>query len=293
MPPKRVIKSRSYPRVRDESSDEDEELNELFRQAYAASKDEESSVSKHKKTPDEELIEELEKCKHIETVKNNNMILCLQCGHQMAELDDNSSSMQDSSRIQHRKVPDKGIVKDLEYYNFPSDVVHLADKFYNMVTNGDIKRSNLRKGIMFACVFYAYKELGKPQTPDHLRVIFDITRKNVSKGLTYFCLGCPKRNMDHYISAAHFIPQIFKQFDIKEEHIQQCLQLFQTIENKSSLLNRANPQSVSKGVVFYYLRKMNTDIDISAYSKEVCLSEVTINRICNTIDSILTPNGVI
>ena len=33
MPPKRNIKSRSYPRIRDESSDEDEELNELFRQA--------------------------------------------------------------------------------------------------------------------------------------------------------------------------------------------------------------------------------------------------------------------
>ena len=292
MPPKRNIKSRSYPRIRDESSDEDEELNELFRQAFAASKDENPPLAS-KKTLEDELIEELEKCKHTETVKNNNIILCLQCGNQVTDLDDHASSIQDSSRIQHRKIPDKGITKDLEYYNFPTDVVHLADKFYNMVTNGDIKRSNLRKGIMFACVFYAYKELGKPQTPDHLREIFDITHKNVSKGLTYFCLGCPKRNMDHYISAAHFIPQIFKQFDIKEEHIQQCLQLFQTVENKSSLLNRANPQSVSKGIVFYYLRKMNTDIDVSSYSKEVDLSEVTINRICNTIDSILTPNGVI
>lgn len=292
MPPKRNIKSRSYPRIRDESSDDDEELNELFRQAFAASKEEQTKDT-NKKTAEDELIEELEKCKHTETVKNNSVILCLQCGNQIGDIDDHSTSMQDSARIQHRKVPDKGITKDLEYYNFPTDVVHLADKFYNMVTNGDIKRSNLRKGIMFACVFYAYKEMGKPQTPDHLREIFDITRKNVSKGLTYFCLGCPKRSMEHYISAAHFIPQIFKQFDIKEEHVQQCLQLFQTIENKSSLLNRANPQSVSKGVVFYYLRKMNTDIDTSAYSKEVCLSEVTINRICNTIDSILTPNGVL
>jgi len=289
MPPKRSIKSRSYPRVRNDSSDEDEELNELFRQAYAASepvkKEEIACITvPHQKD---------EKCIHPSSLKENGLIICDTCGMQIGEYEDSTDSIHDSQRIQHRKVPDKGIAKDLEFYNFPSEIIHLADRFYSMVTNGDIKRSNLRKGIMFACVFYAYKEVGNPQTPDSLREIFGITRKNVSKGLTYFCLGCPKRNLDHYISAAHFIPQVFKTFGIKEEHTQECLQLFKTIEHKSSLLNRANPQSVSKGIVFYYLRKINSEINITAYSKEVDLSEVTINRICNTIDSILTPEGVV
>jgi transcription initiation factor TFIIIB Brf1 subunit/transcription initiation factor TFIIB len=288
MPPKRVIKARSYPRVRDESSDEDEELNELFRQAFAASTPEQTHTLKEEVKKEDDTG-----CKHIETLKDSGLIICSKCGLQVGEYEDSNDSIHDSQRIQHRKVPDKGISKDLEFYNFPVEVIHLADKFYSMVTNGDIKRSNLRKGIMFACVFYAYKEMGNPQTPDSLREIFGITRKNVSKGLTYFCLGCPRRNLDHYISAEHFIPQVFKTFGIKEEHIEECLQLFKTIEHKSSLLNRANPQSVSKGVVFYYLRKMNSEINVAAYSKEVDLSEVTINRICNTIDSILTPNGVI
>ena len=68
------------------------------------------------------------------------------------------------------------------------------------------------------------------------------------------------------------------------------IHIFKQIENKSSLLNRSNPQSVSKGVVFYYLRKINSNFDLNSYSEKVNLSATTILRICNTIDTILTPS---
>ena len=65
------------------------------------------------------------------------------------------------------------------------------------------------------------------------------------------------------------------------------MDLYRSIENKSSLLNRSNPQSVSKGVVYYYLRKLDSKFDLKKYSEEIQLSEITITRICNTIDNVL------
>jgi transcription initiation factor TFIIIB Brf1 subunit/transcription initiation factor TFIIB len=293
MPPKRIPKARSYPRVRnDKNSDSDEdELNELFQQAFAGSTTniEQTNTQLIVNTCSKTISDE-KSCNHSETTIENGYNICTHCDSYLNEDDTNNTSRNDNTRIQYRKCPDKGIAKDLEIYNLPTDVIHLADKFYANVTQGDIKRSNLRKGIMFACVFQAYKELDNPQTPDTLSKVFDnISRKNISKGLTYFCLGSPKRNSYQYITAEHFIPKIMEKFNVQTEYIKECLDLFKTIENKSSLLNRSNPQSVSKGVVFYYLRKLDNNLSLTTYSKEVELSEITINRICNTIDSILTP----
>jgi transcription initiation factor TFIIIB Brf1 subunit/transcription initiation factor TFIIB len=287
MPPKRIPKARSYPRTRHESSDEDdEELNELFRQAYEA-----KTVVKEENSKDDNLkliSENSDKnCSHKETVQEQNMILCNKCGLQLGSVDDEIEVKLDG--YQFKKCQDKSIAKDLEEYNLHPDVIRLADKYYNSVTNGVIKRGKLRIGIMFACVFQAYKDLGKPQTADKLQKLFGITRKNVSKGLTYFCLGQPERSTVEYITARHFIPQVFEKLNIRMDIINGCYELFDQIENKSSLLNRSNPQSVSKAVVFYYLRKMNNNMDLTSYSEKVQLSETTINRICNTIDTILTP----
>ena len=283
MPPKIIQKARSFPRSRnDVSDDDDDELNELFKQAY------ESDLTNKKTIVDNKV---LETCDHLDVIQEASFTLCSKCGLQLDQIEDDYDIKLD--RIQFKKTHDKGISKDLEIYNLPLEIIRLADKYYTNVTNGDIKRSNLRKGIMFACVFQAYKDLGQPQTPDHLQKVFGLTRKNISKGLTYFCLGSSDKSLEIEssisITAEHFIPKIFQKFNIKSEHIDNCLQLFKQVENKSSLLNRSNPQSVSKGIVFYYLRKLNININITSYSEEVDLSITTINRICNTIDSILKP----
>jgi hypothetical protein len=304
---KRVIKPkfRSFPRARHESSDEsdDEELNELFKQATLFKNSEIKVIPKVEKIEDKSLnkevpeveveVDELEnyknkECLHSESISEHNFIYCKQCGLQLSD-DSNGSEVgrNDSIRLQYKKMPEKGIAKDLEIYNLPLDVINLADKLYAGVTKEDIKRGNLRKGIIFACVFHAYHKLNKPQTPDTLQKVFNISRKNISKGLTYFCLGNKERGKTEYITAEHFIPKILEKLNIKQECLSECLQLYKSIENKSSLLNRSNPQSVSKGVVYYYLRKLDSKFDLKKYSEEIQLSEITITRICNTIDNVL------
>ena len=243
-------------------------------------------------------INDKNSCIHEETVYDSNIQICVNCGLKISEDfyfnpewryygDNDNKNSSDPNRCQYRKIPDKGIKKDLEKIGFPSNVINIADTLYIQITNGDIKRSNLRKGIMFACVFQAYKDLSNPQTPDSLKKKFDnITKKNISKGLTYFCLRSEIKKKE-YITAEHFIPKICENFNIKDEHIHNLLQLYKKIESKSSILNRSNPQSVSSALVFYYLKKLNVDISAFEFGEFVKLSEVTILNKANEIDEIL------
>jgi transcription initiation factor TFIIIB Brf1 subunit/transcription initiation factor TFIIB len=290
-------KSQSYPRTKNEKRiiEEENDYNEIFN---TVNKLKNSKIINNK---DEKYI-----CDHKETIFEENIEICIDCGLKISEEynftpewrfygDNDNKNSADPNRCQYRKIADKGIRKDLEKMDLSYDVIDIADKLYTDITNGDIKRSNLRKGIMFACVFQAYKNLGKPETPDSLSKKFNINKKNMSKGLTYFFLRTQDKKKD-YITAEHFIPKICEKFNITLEHTNNILNLYKKIEDKSSILNRSNPQSVSSALVYYYIKKTKDDCiikksipDITAaiFGKEVDLSEITIINKANEIDDIL------
>jgi len=269
------------------------EFDELFEMSFT------SSIKKKK-----EKKEKKEKCTHSSIINEAGIDICVDCGENVStETFDvewkyyaDSSKSADPSRCQYRKVPDKGIKKELEKIGFSREVIDKADYFYQKVTQGDIKRSNLRKGIEFACVFYAYKALGKPIVAEKLDDMFKVSgtklgRRKMSKGITYFKTRIPKEELmqieDEYITAEHFIPDILEKFNVKEEHVNYVLNLYKVLSSKSTLLNTSNPQSVSSSLVYYFLEKLNIDITPSKFGKLVGLSEITINRITNEIKEIL------
>lgn len=142
-------------------------------------------------------------CAHESIIKDKGMNICENCGMELYEectheqewryFGDNDSRGGDPTRCQYRKSPEKGIKKELERMGFPPDICQLADELYMMITNGEIKRSFLRKGIMFACVYESYKMKKKPKTPEDLQSkFFDLNRKGMSQGLTYYRLRCLK-----------------------------------------------------------------------------------------------------
>ena len=287
----------SYPLQKDlekqQNDQEDEEdLDEIF--SLLQSELDERNKTSSSFIP---ILNEHKNCLHKDISLTEGKPICKDCGIHISEklsseeefrlfneIDNKSSS--DMTRCQFRKTPDKGIRKDLERFSLPSEVVNIADQLYFEVTQGDIKRSNLRKGIMFACVFEAYKESGKAQTPESLQQVFGLTRKNISKGLTYFYLRSNKKQRE-YITAQHFIPSILEKLNIKIEHAPKVLNIYKQIENKSAELNARNPQSVSCGLVYYYLKKINADIPVNQFGNAVGLSDITINSISNIIDEII------
>jgi hypothetical protein len=76
-------------------------------------------------------------------------------------------------------------------------------------------------------------------------------------------------------------------FGATEKQIENVIELYEMIKNKSILLNRSRPQSVACGIVRYYILKKNPDISIDYYKSKVNLSELTINKIVKEISRIL------
>ncbi len=241
------------------------------------------------------------KCSHTSIINESGVDICVDCGEtiQLETFDtewryyaDTDNKSYDPSRCQYRKVQDKGIKKDLEKLGFSREIIDKSDYYYQKVTQGDIKRSKLRKGIMFACVFYSHKFIRKYITCEELDKIFDIGRKKMSKGLTYFKTRISKEELVEldfeYITAEHYIPSILEKFNVKDEHVKYVLELYKSLTDKSTLINTSNPQSVSSGLVFYFLKKLNIEISPLTFGKIVGLSEITISRIANEIDDIIS-----
>ena len=238
-------------------------------------------------------------CLHKNSVTTGGVEVCSDCGIEIyKELslepewrfygDSDSKHSSDPSRCHIRKVDEKNIFKDIEKYNFPLDVVRETNKAYLDVTKGQIRRGNFRKSIIFACSFNAYKDLDIPQNPEELREKFGLTKKDASKGLTFYNLNkTDKKKKPIYISPISFIPRVMQKFNANEIHTSKVTALYNKIHNRSKLLNRSNPQSVISGLVYYYFRLIGGNITCPKFSKMVKLSDITISKISKNISEIL------
>jgi transcription initiation factor TFIIIB Brf1 subunit/transcription initiation factor TFIIB len=237
-------------------------------------------------------------CLHKSTNNNNGLEICSDCGIEIyKELslepewryygDSDSKHASDPSRCHIRKCDDKNIYKDIEKYNFQSDILKETNENYIKVTKGQIRRGNFRKSIIFACVFNAYKDRGTPQNPEELREKFGLTKKEASKGLTFYNLNKGNKKKPIYVSPISFIPRIMEKFNAGDTHISRVTELYNKIYNRSQLLNRSNPQSVISGLIYYYFRLIGGNISCTKFSKIVKLSDITINRISKNISEIL------
>ena len=100
---------------------------------------------------------------HLHVTKEKGTLICEECSQELYEeinheqewrhfADADGRGEPDPSRCQFRKAPEKGIKRELDRMEFAPDVCELADHLYMMITGGEMKRSDLRKGIMFACL---------------------------------------------------------------------------------------------------------------------------------------------
>ena len=254
---------------------------------------------------DEEKIEatQVSSCNHTNTIVEKGIEICIDCGEEIEEQIENvkewryygqgdSKHHSDPNRVQARKVEEKGIFKDVENMKFPDVVIREANKLYLEVTRGDICRGKSRKSIIFACIFHAFKIKGKFQTYDNLLKIFHLDKKSALKGMKYVNLKADKTSKIRttYITPENLIEEIMKTFDSPESYKNEVIELYKKIKNKSSNLNRARPQSVASAIVYYWICINNKGISLKEFAKKVNLSGLTIGKITQEINEILSKN---
>lgn len=237
-------------------------------------------------------------CMHPQTYVDNGIQKCQDCAIEISQElslepewryygDNDNRHGADPSRAHTRKSEEKSIYKDIQEHNFPTAICVLANEYYALVTNGKIRRANYRKSIIYACVFNAYKQQDNPQIPDTLQQKFGLTKKEISRGLNYVNLEMKKKMVPKYIPPKVFIENIMNRFSSSRYHISEVNALYKRIENRSSSLNRGNPQSVVSGLIFYYFRMLNKDISCKKFSDIVKLSTIIVDRNARIISKIL------
>ena len=239
-------------------------------------------------------------CLHKNIITENTTTSCEDCGQILTNNisydkewryygASDTKHMSDPTRCHMRKINERTIYKDVEGLGFSDKIIMLANKLYDQVTNNKIYRGNSRRAIIFACIFHVYKMENNPQSHEHLIKIFNINRKNGLRGLKHVNLHAPKEAVFRttYITPKNLIKDIMDQFDATTEQINEVIDIYNSIKNKSSVLNRSRPQSVASGLVRYYIIIKNKDISMSEFREKVKLSISTIDRIVNEIASVL------
>lgn len=263
-------------------------------------------------------VSEHEKCEHTNIIKENDAILCMDCGEEIEKsislekewryysgIDNRHTS--DPSRCQVRKSEERTIFKDVETLGFSEYIINEANTIYTEVTKKKKKspedpdeykiyRGKSRRSIIFACIFNAYKMSNNPQTCDSLIEIFNLDRKSGLKGLKYVNMNAPKKSpvRTTYITPIHLLDELMDKFNANQEKKKEVLDLYEKIKNKSEKLKRSRPQSTAASLVYYYICLKKLNINIKEFSEKVKLSILTISKLSKEIEDILkTPNVVI
>ena len=232
-------------------------------------------------------------CYHDSVVIDGGMTVCLDCDQEIRHGISyekewkfrKTGRSSDPSRVHIRNTHERTIYKDVEGLGFGDKIIIDADKLYSQITNGQIFRGSKRKGIIFACVFHAYKTNGVTQSCEKLIKVFNITKKVGLGGLKFVNLNISTDSdiRSNQITPVHLIKEIMEKFSANEKQVENALKIYKEIENRSSLLNRSRPQSVAAGLTYYWLRLKDTNISMKDFTEKIGLSELTVIKMANEI----------
>jgi transcription initiation factor TFIIIB Brf1 subunit/transcription initiation factor TFIIB len=230
-----------------------------------------------------------EECMHENATQDKNTIVCTNCGRCIQKLYNQHREWK--SQQTRVTADDRNIFKDVESIQFSDHVIQIANSLYVQVTQDKIYRGNARKGIISACIFHAFKIIGKPQIYKKIIKLFNINKKIGLRGLKFVLINAPKHSVifKTQITPLTYIEHYMDELHANEQDIAMVKALYERIEKlQSHKLNRSRPQSVASGIVYYWLCEENRKITLKTFSKITELSELTIVKIQKDIKEILS-----
>lgn len=231
-------------------------------------------------------------CEHSNFIQDKNILVCVDCGQCIQKLFNQHREWK--SQQTRPNVDEKNIFKDVENIHFSEHIVQIANALYIQVTKDKIYRGNARRGIIAACVFYAFKVIGKPLIYKKIIKLFNINKKIGLKGLKFVSINAPKNSVIHktQITPLTYIEYYMDELQASENDIDHIKNLYHIIEQcQIQKLNRSRPQSVASGIVYYWLLEENRKITLKTFSKIAELSELTIVKIQKDIKELMLSLG--
>lgn len=231
-------------------------------------------------------------CRHITSRFEKDIEICEDCGEELIQENNKITDIKytsDIHNIQGRRSDERTIFKDVSVMGFTEKIVNFANDLYMNVTSSNIFRGVVRRGIVFACIYYSFKECDDPQCYETLIQLFNLKAKDGSKGIKFYNMNL-KFKKDELVNKSadissngdivikSFIQNIMNSLNGTNLQIQEVQDLFYKIRNLSSQLNRCRPKSLASSLVYYWLIQKKSNISLDTFALKVNLSPLTIKK---------------
>ena len=230
----------------------------------------------------QEDVKCIQECVHESVIQDHKGgTICKDCGLEVADraqvADTAFYGTGDNSRCYTRKTVERTIHSDLQGVRISEHVKDKANDIFNQVCSS-IRRANSRKGVVFGCVFFAFKACGNPQSGDSVIKIFNISKRQAQEGLKFVNENLPHGSplLSIHVSEEDIMREFMNKLHTSREHADEVIRLYRTIKGKSQQLSRRKPQSIAAGMIYYYTTLQKKPIPLDELTKKVSLSQLTI-----------------
>lgn len=229
-------------------------------------------------------------CKHDNTIEEDGARICEDCGLQVEMVTYDAewryygdTKGKDPSRCHKVKGNEKTIDKVVEKLHLPESIKIATEEKYRKVVGETTARGTGRKAIVAACLLHAYRDKDDIRTVDEIRNLFELSKKDISSGLTKYYEKFPEDRVKH-IKPGHLIRHIMSLTGIHISHYRGILALTQYLDHTSSLLSRSGSQSTAAAIVYLYLclnpeYKEELGLSKTGFAEKVKLSDITIIKL--------------
>lgn len=240
-------------------------------------------------------------CKHKEVFEESGFNVCKTCGEQLVVISHDAEwryysdgrSSRDPSRCHKLKSQSNSLEKIFTDKNIqlPDAIKNEIEQRYIKITKGSTTRGDRRLGIVAACNFYVCQDMDDNRTSDEIRNLYGIPKKKMSEGVRKY-LEVFREARVKLLKPEDLIRRILPKAGIQFSHYKNILQICKQVENRSSMIEQSQPQSVAAAIVYLYLcmhpqYKKELGLTTTVYAQKVGLSDMTVNKLTNEASEIV------
>lgn len=201
---------------------------------------------------------------------------------------DGSINFVENSERKVGKQKKAGILGELEKIEITEDVKLEANRIYMANDNMVIRKGNKLTYILFVCIYNAYKNLAKPDTPKRVAALVGLKSNEISKASSTYTIKEIK-----FVTFPELIPRYCQEIGLKPDITDEIKKFGEELLINNEILNESFPQNIAAATIHLYLTIHGCQYEIKTFAAKVELSGVTLTNALNTVKELYGNGNVI
>lgn len=198
-------------------------------------------------------------------------------------------------RYNSMEYDERSTLKNFQYIDSSSEdiaseaVKEQAKNLFKRISEDESRRGSIKHSNMAACVFFASQNRNIRQDKNKISESFNIKKKKFTKGCNYYKEVIFEKEPEQYarmipLNSYNEIERIGNMINLKENHINLALMIACKAQ-KLGIVMKNTPISIAVGSITMIGSICNLDLDKKELASKCEISDVTINKAFNLLNS--------